>query len=393
MAPRNDDRLWLTPEEVAARRAEFERRHREARKRKPAPDPTLGQIRKRRYWAWLCCETPGCWHDVVLPLTPLIIRWGPDAPQRALRTSFRCTKCGGRETSVRYAIEGDTPPGYGSRHQWTGMAVWPEPLSMHYLEPRSYGNGEIDYSPVLGSIRFDAMCNLYSNTRSRDAIRALFRVSDNRAYGFEPMPAIFPKSVAPIVRLAPDGEREMVPATWGFPLLKDGYAPKPVTNVRDDTVLTSPFWRSSFEARRCLVPASSYCEPDSNKPAGWHWFALKNETEPRPLFAFPGIWKRYTGPLKKDGPTVEVDVYAFMTTTPNQLTATIMHDRMPVLLSETEDFETWLTAPPDQAYRLVRTYDAERMQIVQSGKEKRDLLGTAEVDMSGELFSAPVILK
>jgi putative SOS response-associated peptidase YedK len=159
--------------------------------------------------------------------------------------------------------------------------------------------------------------------------------------------------------------------------LQKGYAPRPVTNVRDDKVLTSPFWRSSFEARRCLVPASSYCEPDSNKPAGWHWFALKNETEPRPLFAFPGIWKRYTGPLKKDGPTVEVDVYAFMTTTPNELTATIMHDRMPVLLSEQADFDAWLSAQPDQAYRLVRTYDAELMRIVQNGAEKQDLLGEA----------------
>jgi len=227
------------------------------------------------------------------------------------------------------------------------------------------------------------MCNLYSQTRSRDEIRGLFRVSDNRAYGFEPMPAIFPRSVAPIVRLASDGEREMVPATWGFPLVRSGYAPKPVTNVRDDTVLTSPFWRPSFEARRCLVPASSYCEPDSNSPAGWHWFALKGDSagaerapeahQERPLFAFPGVWKRYRGPLRKGGPEVDVDVYAFMTTTPNALTATIMHDRMPVLLSEPEDFETWLTGPPDAAYRLVRTYDADRMHIVQSGADKEDL--------------------
>ncbi len=95
----------------------------------------------------------------------------------------------------------------------------------------------------------------------------------------------------------------------------------------------------------------------------------------RPLFAFPGIWKRYRGPMKKDGPEVEVDVYAFMTTTPNSLTATIMHDRMPVLLSDERDFETWLSAPPEEAFRLVRTFDAERMRIVQRGERKEDLLG------------------
>jgi putative SOS response-associated peptidase YedK len=59
----------------------------------------------------------------------------------------------------------------------------------------------------------------------------------------------------------------------------------------------------------------------------------------------------------------------------NALTATIMHDRMPVLLTEPEEFETWLSGPPDAAFRLVRTFAAERMRIVQSGAEKRDLLG------------------
>jgi putative SOS response-associated peptidase YedK len=81
--------------------------------------------------------------------------------------------------------------------------------------------------------------------------------------------------------------------------------------------------------------------------------------------------------MKKDGPTIEVDVFAFVTTTPNALTATIMHDRMPVLLSEPEDFETWIAGSVEDAFRLVRTYDADRMRIVQSGADKEDLLGIA----------------
>lgn len=144
-------------------------------------------------------------------------------------------------------------------------------------------------------------------------------------------------------------------------------------------MLTSPFWRPSFEARRCLVPASSYCEPDSHKPAGWHWFAVRNpdDTESnisRPLFAFPGIWKRHRGPMRKDGEPVEVDVYSFLTTKPNALTATIMHDRMPVLLSEPEEFDTWLNGGPEEAFGLVCPFPAERMCIVQSGAEKEDRL-------------------
>ena len=121
--------------------------------------------------------------------------------------------------------------------------------------------------------------------------------------------------------------------SWGFVLLQNGRAPKRVPNVRDDTILKSKFWRGSFEERRCLVPATSFCEPNGDvKPATWHWFAI-NGSEPRPIFAFPGIWRRYQGPVRKDGPKVDLEVYSFLTTTPNKLVETINHERMPVLLT------------------------------------------------------------
>jgi putative SOS response-associated peptidase YedK len=122
---------------------------------------------------------------------------------------------------------------------------------------------------------------------------------------------------------------------WGFVLPQPGKAPRRVTNVRDDKAMTG-FWRESMEKRRCLVPASAFCEPDGNvKPATWNWFALKSH-DPRPLFAFAGIWRRHRGPVKKDGPIFELDVYAFLTTTPNELVATVNHERMPVVLTRPE---------------------------------------------------------
>jgi putative SOS response-associated peptidase YedK len=217
------------------------------------------------------------------------------------------------------------------------------------------------------------MCNLYSLTRNREAILRLFRVSHNRATAFEPLPAIFPGHQAPVVRRAEDGERELVLLSWGFVLLQDGRAPRRVTNVRDDKVRTSAFWRSSFDQRRCLVPASSFCEPKGERPATWHWFAIHG-SEPRPLFAFPGLWRPYRGHLKKNGEPVELDVFAFLTTTPNELVATINHERMPVLLTGEEQFETWLHGSPAEAFALARRHPAEAMRIVQSGSEKEDLL-------------------
>jgi putative SOS response-associated peptidase YedK len=114
------------------------------------------------------------------------------------------------------------------------------------------------------------MCNLYSMTRNRDAISRVFRVSHNRMPPIDPLKQIFPGWTAPVIRKAEDGEREISLLTWGFVLLQDGRAPKRVTNTRDDQVKTG-FWRESFEQRRCLVPASSFCEPhDDRKPATWH---------------------------------------------------------------------------------------------------------------------------
>jgi putative SOS response-associated peptidase YedK len=230
------------------------------------------------------------------------------------------------------------------------------------------------------------MCNLYSMTRSRTEVQLWFDLPDNRTSMFAPLDAIFPGYTAPVIRQAPDGEHELVTMSWGFVLLQSGKAPRRVTNVRDDKILSSPFWKGSFHERRCLVPASSYCEPNGEKPATWHWFTI-NGDHSRPLFAFPGIWRQYTGTIRKDGENVTQEVYAFMTTEPNALTASINHERMPVLLSGTEQFETWLKGTPAEAFALARSYPAEAMHIVQSGKEKRDLLlsYTANLETRGLL--------
>ena len=211
-------------------------------------------------------------------------------------------------------------------------------------------------------------------TSAREALLRLFRISDNRAVAIEPRDAIFPGHAAPVVRLAADGEYELVDLSWGFVLSIAGRAPRRVTNFRDDKTRDSPFWRESFELRRCLVPVTSFAEPREITPATWHWFALRGD-EPRPLFAFAGIWRRWYGPIRKGGDPVQLDVFSFMTTTPNALVATINHERMPVLLTGEKAFETWTRGSPDEAFALAREYPAEAMQIVQEGFEKRDLRG------------------
>lgn len=215
------------------------------------------------------------------------------------------------------------------------------------------------------------MCNLYSLRTTRAQIGSLFRVSDNRMETVPEQLTLFPGHAAPVVRLAADGERELVNMSWGFVLLQQGKAPRRVTNTRDDK-MDPPFWKQSIEQRRCLVPVTSFAEPDTAKPVNWHWLAIKGN-EPRPLFAFAGIWRKWRGPIKKDGPTVEIETYSFMTSLPNEFTSRINHERLPVLLASQEAHETWLNGKSDERYELLKPYPAEGMREVQAGLDKLDL--------------------
>ena len=62
------------------------------------------------------------------------------------------------------------------------------------------------------------MCNLYSLTKGQAAIIALTRAMRDTTGNMPPLPGIFPDYLAPIVRNAPDGQRELMMARWGMPL-------------------------------------------------------------------------------------------------------------------------------------------------------------------------------
>ena len=61
------------------------------------------------------------------------------------------------------------------------------------------------------------MCNLYSVTKGQAAIIALTRAMRDRTGNLPSLPCVFPDYLAPIVRNAPDGVRELTMARWGMP--------------------------------------------------------------------------------------------------------------------------------------------------------------------------------
>src|SRR5918993_3574802 len=112
------------------------------------------------------------------------------------------------------------------------------------------------------------MCNLYSLTKGQAAIRELARAMRDTTGNLPPLPGIFPDQMAPVVRTARDGARELAMLRWGFPPVAKPGA-RPITNVRN---LGSCYWRGWLKPEfRCVVPATSFCEYDerhAKRPTG-----------------------------------------------------------------------------------------------------------------------------
>ena len=204
------------------------------------------------------------------------------------------------------------------------------------------------------------MCNLYSITSSQAAIRQLARAFRDLTGNLPPMPAVYPDMVPPIVRTAPNGDRELVTMRWGFPPPPQLGSKAPATNVRNTN---STWWKPWLMAgHRCLVPVTSFCEWADTQPKVTYWFALD---ENRPLFFFAGIWRAFVGERK--GEVGDHLLFSFLTTAANATVAPIHAKAMPVCLLTEADRETWLTGSVDAALALQRPAANDALRVVATG--------------------------
>lgn len=208
------------------------------------------------------------------------------------------------------------------------------------------------------------MCNLYSLAENQNAIAELTCAERDAAGNLPAMPAIYPDYAAPIVRTGSDGVRELVMARWGMPspafALKGRATDPGVTNIRNTA---SPHWRRWLGVEhRCVVPFTSFSEFDTvggrKVPV---WFAL---AEDRPLAVFAGLWCSWTSTRKKAEGEITADLYGFLTTEPTEPVKTIHPKAMPVVLTEADEIEAWLSAPWTEAKAFQRPPPPGVLKIV-----------------------------
>lgn len=201
------------------------------------------------------------------------------------------------------------------------------------------------------------MCNLYSLTRTQEAMRQLFG-----AYAYSDLAGnlqpgqIYPNGIAPVLRHG-DAGFELAMARWGLPS-----PPAVLTTARDPGVtnmrnLNSPHWRPWLgPAHRCLVPFTAFAEP---RPGGNAWF-----TTAGPAF-FAGVLVRGWRSVRKvkDGETVD-DLFAFLTCTPNAEVAAVHPKAMPVILTDPADWHAWMAGPPQTAHAMQRPLPDGTLQLL-----------------------------
>lgn len=182
------------------------------------------------------------------------------------------------------------------------------------------------------------MCGRYVQSSSPAVLAETFHVDEVRVDESEPDFNVAPRRELPVV-LERDATRVLERLRWGLvpSWAKDLSMGDRMINARAETVASKPAYKRAFAKRRCIVPADGFFEwqavPARKQKQPWFIFGHDR----RPL-AFAGLWEAWREQDDPDAPWVVS--FVIVTTDANDRLAPI-HDRMPVILPESQ-WDAWL---------------------------------------------------
>ncbi len=218
------------------------------------------------------------------------------------------------------------------------------------------------------------MCNRYaSDIRKADLEAEIYGYSEWSETRINSVLEVFPKSIAPIIRLRADGAREWTSMRWGLPGPPQ-FGGAPVTNIRN---IHSPHWRPLLGVEhRCLAPFTAFSEYEDASPKGAkiiRWFAPPD----RGIAYFAGVWQVWAGDYgsKKEPKAGVHTLFSFLTTEPNDLVRPVHAKAMPVVLRTAAEQEEWLNATAAELASIqARILPVEALEIV-SDEEASQFVG------------------
>jgi putative SOS response-associated peptidase YedK len=202
-----------------------------------------------------------------------------------------------------------------------------------------------------------AMCGRFTAAFQPSLLAEQFRAEPAAVEGHQPSWNVTPASDVIVVTADSDGARHLRSLRWGLVpgWAKDPSAGNRMINLRAETVREKKSWKSSLARRRCIIPVDGFYEWQDMGKGQKKQPLYITAREPQPL-ALAGLWATWhaksdaTGSGGQDAPgdgqhggaDEGLWTCTILTTTPNELMASI-HHRMPVILPP-ETWDVWLDA-------------------------------------------------
>lgn len=188
------------------------------------------------------------------------------------------------------------------------------------------------------------MCGRFTIVLKEKDLKDEFKAEAPAGFAYESY-NIAPSQVVPIIHLDKYQQRQLSLMEWGFlpSWAKDHKGTLRPINARLETVDSNPMFKTSFQKRRGLIPATGFYEWGAQTSPKQPYYFYEQD---RPLFAFAGIWDIWE---KEEGTILSFTII----TKEAERSVKPIHGRMPCVLNK-EHYEFWLAEAllPDKSPSL-----------------------------------------